>query len=443
MPQALSAAPTVRRDLIGAGAGVVLVAVAFALPLVASEEWRGTLVAHTAPIFGFWEPHLGWGSGPALAIAVLVIGFGPRIAAQASWRVLCAATYLGALGWAVALALIDGWERGFARRLTDSNEYLAEVDGVKDIPAMLRGFSDRILDFRPDSWTTHVSGHPPGALLSFVWVDRIGLSGGAWAGTFCVVVGCSASVAVLVAVRALGSEALARSCAPFLVLAPAAVWIAVSADAMFAGVTAWAIALLAVAATRQGRRAAWIAAAAGIGFGFGIYLNYGMVLMGVPAVFVLVATRNVRPLLPALGGALVVAAIFTASGFWWLDGYHLVVERYYQGIASLRPYSYWVWGNLAAVVCATGLAVPAALHRLPANRFGGNGVPMLVAGMLCAIVLADLSGLSKAETERIWLPFTIWLFAACALLPERHARRWLVVQAAGTLVLVHLIFTNW
>ncbi len=35
--------------------------------------------------------------------------------------------------------------------------------------------------------------------------------------------------------------------------------------------------------------------------------------------------------------------------------------------------------------------------------------------------MADLSMLSKAETERIWLPFTIWLTAAPALLPPCFA----------------------
>jgi methylthioxylose transferase len=63
--------------------------------------------------------------------------------------------------------------------------------------------------------------------------------------------------------------------------------------------------------------------------------------------------------------------------------------------------------------------------------------------MLAAIVLADLSMLSKAETERIWLPFTVWLTAAPALLPTRSHRVWLVVNAGGALVLNSVILTNW
>ena len=65
---------------------------------------------------------------------------------------------------------------------------------------------ERILDFQPNSWITHVSGHPPGALLTFVWLDRIGLGGGAWAGAVVLLVGSSAAAAIVVAVRALADE---------------------------------------------------------------------------------------------------------------------------------------------------------------------------------------------------------------------------------------------
>jgi methylthioxylose transferase len=160
---------------------------------------------------------------------------------------------------------------------------------------------------------------------------------------------------------------------------------------------------------------------------------------------VLLGARTARPLLPAVLGALVVVAGFTAAGFWWFDGYHLVVERYYQGIATDRPYGYWWWGNLAATVCAVGLATAAALPRAlaPARLRVFEPGSLLVAAGLCAVVAADISGLSKAETERIWLPFDLWLLVATAYLPQVRARPWLAVQAAAALVLVHLLMTNW
>jgi hypothetical protein len=63
----------------------------------------------------------------------------------------------------------------------------------------------------------------------------------------------------------------------------------------------------------------------------------------------------------------------------------------------------------------------------------------LAAG--AAILLADLSGLSKAETERIWLPFAVWLLAGAGLLPSGW--RWLILQAATALLVDHLVRTAW
>ncbi|MEU3416868.1 hypothetical protein ABZ760_37560, partial [Streptomyces sp. NPDC006658] len=57
------------------------------------------------------------------------------------------------------------------------------------------------------------------------------------------------------------------------------------------------------------------------------------------------------------------------------------------------------------------------------------------------LLAADLSGMSKAETERIWLPFAMWLVAACAFLPR--PRGWLAAQAVLALLLNHLLFTGW
>ncbi|MFJ9366871.1 hypothetical protein ACIRRA_20940 [Nocardia sp. NPDC101769] len=438
-------------------AALLLVLVAFLVPRIEGKPWRDRLYAGAAPIFGDWLPHVGWGTVPAVALAAAVVRFGPDLARRLSWGRLLLATWATAAAWAFALAMVDGWQRGFAGRLTTRDEYLHEVGGVHDIGAMLRGFSGRILDFQPDSWTTHVAGHPPGALLVFVLLDRIGLGGGAWAGLLCVLVGTSAAAAVPFAIRALGSEHRARAATPFLALMPAVIWIAVSADGLFAGVGAWAVALLALA-TRLERGWVRLALASGVLFGFTLFLNYGLVLMVIPAAAVL-WSRSPRPALPALAGVLAVVGVFAAAGFWWLTGYHLVVQRYYQGIASERPYSYWIWGNLAATVCAVGLATAAASNRvlielkiLPVqpwrkwlSRWRSHVDPaaLLAAAGITAMLIADISGLSKAETERIWLPFDVWALSATALLPRHSTRFWLVAQAAGALLVNHLILTNW
>jgi hypothetical protein len=60
-----------------------------------------------------------------------------------------------------------------------------------------------------------------------------------------------------------------------------------------------------------------------------------------------------------------------------------------------------------------------------------------------AVLAADASGLSKAEVERIWLPFAVWFAAGAVLLPPRSRRGWLIVQAAMALLVNHLLLTSW
>lgn len=449
---------TGRREVIAVSLGIVLVVAAFLVPflhlgivtpLKNSSAQAIHAVADTAPIFGWWKAHVGWGSIAALAIGLAAVIWGTGLAQRLSWRTLTLATWATSCGWAFALAMIDGWQLGFAGRLVTQHEYLRQVPAVTDIPEMLRTFASRIVDFQPNSWITHVSGHPPGALLTFVWLDRIGLGGGAWAGAFCLLVGSSAAAAVIVAVRAVADEPTARLAAPFVAVAPTAIWIAVSADGYFTGVASWGIALLALAASRSVRRPLLAAAGAGLLLGWAVFLNYGLVLLGLPAVAVLIAVRNRRAALTTLAvavpAAMAVALTFAVTGFWWFDGYTLVQQRYWQGIAMNRPFQYWGWANFASVVCAVGLGSVAGLGRvfdLPAIR-RLSGLHLLVLAALTAILCADLSMLSKAETERIWLPFTVWLTAAPALLPRSSQRWWLALNVVGALVLNHVILTNW
>jgi hypothetical protein len=439
--------------VIAAAAGATLVAVAVALPRLGFEAFTpmtgGGGTADAAPIFGWWLPHAGWGTPAAVLIGVAAIGWGPIVARRLSWRSLTLTVWATSAMWAFSLSMIDGWQRGFAGRLTDPNEYLHQVPTVTDIGAAVRGFAGRILDYQPDSWVTHVSGHPPGALLSFVWLDRIGLGGGAWAGLLCLITGSSVAAAVIVTIRAVSGEATARLVAPFVAVAPTAIWIAVSADGYFAGVAAWGIALLALAVRRTVRFPAAAAAASGLLLGWTVMLSYGLTLMALPTAAVLACASDWgsarRAVYVALPAALTVVAVFAVAGFWWFDGYILVQQRYWQGIASDRPFSYWGWANFAATVCAIGLGSVAGVAR----AFDGvairqrSGLHLLVLAALAAIVVADLSMLSKAETERIWLPFEVWLTAAGALLPVCSQRWWLSLNVIGALLLNHLVLTNW
>ncbi|QQM46103.1 hypothetical protein [Streptomyces liliifuscus] len=480
------------RDLYATAAAALLV-VAAALVGTAIEREHGTLHVGWPPLYANWGPHVGPGTPAALVVAVGVVAYGPRVAARLPWRALLGAAWGTAMAWTWSLALIDGWQRGIAVRLTTKYEYLQVIDRFQDIPATLRDFTGHILLHSPDHWPAHVAGHPPAATVTFVLLDRVGLGGGGWAGAFCITVGASACVAVLVAVRALADEALARRAAPFLVMAPAAVWMGTSADGCFAAVAAWTIAFLALAVT--GHRPRLTGFAAGLLFGLTCYLSYGLTLFAVIAgAVLLLGPRRTRPLPYALAGVAVVPVVFTLAGFDWWEAYRLLVERYYQGAGGIRPYGYWVWANLACTVLIVGPATVAGLRRTgaalfqPTTRLSGRSpldtppldtpprgrtaerhgafvrissavlrrvrpwadlpgasaelrLAVLVAAAFAALLIADLSGMSKAETERIWLPFAMWLLASCALLPR--PRTWLAAQATLALLLNHLLLTGW
>ncbi|GAA2907961.1 hypothetical protein Acy02nite_87890 [Actinoplanes cyaneus] len=440
---------------------VALALVAAAVLVGAALGWAGHPVhAPAAPLFAHVMPHVGPGTPFAVVIAILVINWGPALAERLPWRRLLLAGWVASVAWTFALALVDGWQRGVAGRLTTPFEYLSEVPRVTDARAMLRGFTDHILLFSPDNWAEHVSAHPPGVLLVFVGLDRLGLRGGGWAGVFCILVGAAATAAVAVTLRALGDEAAARAAVPFLVLFPGAVWVGVSADGMFMGAAATALALFAVGLTRPSR---WCAVLGGAGLAGCAYLSYGLVLLVLPAGAVIVAARARRwsMLAWAVLGAGVVTGAFTWLGFEWWEGYRLVKVRYYQGLATARAYSYWVWGNLAALAVSAGPAAAPVLRRAVVQvkaavrlraappgltvQFGAaRTAPVLLClGGIAAAVAADLSGLSKAEVERIWLPFAIWLPAAAALLPASDRRGWLWLQAGTALLVNHLVLTNW
>nr|WSY57703.1 hypothetical protein OG999_13285 [Streptomyces sp. NBC_00886] len=435
-----------------AAALLVLVAV---LVGTAVQHRDRSLFVGWPPLFARWEPHVGPGTPAALVVAVAVVAYGPGLAALLPWRALLFGAWATAMAWTFSLALVDGWQRGIAGRLTTTNEYLTVIDRFHDIPATLRDFTHHILSHSPAPWPAHIAGHPPAATVTFVLLDRIGLGGGAWAGVWCITVGATAAVAVLVTVRALSGEQLARRAAPFLVLAPAAIWMGTSADGYYAAVAAWAVAFLALAVA--GHRPVPAGLASGLLFGLTVYLSYGLTLFAVIAgAVLLLGHRRLGPLPYVVAGLTVVPLVFTLLGFDWWEAYRLLITRYYEGVGGTRPYGYWVWANLACTALIVGPAMVAGLRRAgaapvrPVPREAGRGLraaapeprlALLVFAALLALLVADLSGMSKAETERIWLPFAMWLLPACAFLPR--PRVWLAAQATLALLLNHLLLTGW
>lgn len=358
---------------------------------------------------------------PFLPAIPLVLALGlwlatrlPGWCARVRWSRLLALAAVVALGWGVALALVRG-PSGLDRGLTGRFEYPAVVTRVDE--AGVGRFVDTFTD--PEvlaGYPIHIQGHPLGAALLFVSLDRLGLGGASGAAAFLLVVGATTIPAVLLAVREVAGECRARQAAPFLVLAPALIWTVSSADALYAAVGAWAVALV-VLASGRGRPPVVTAAlgiAGGLAWGIGIHLSYGLAPLGLVPVVVVVARRRWSVLTwVALGGGLVVGA-FTALGFWWFDGLAATHARYVAGVASRRPYAHFaLLGNPAAFAVAVGPAVAVALARVRDRRLW-----LLAGAALAAVAVADLTGLSKAEVERIWLPFAPWLLVLAAGLAD-------------------------
>lgn len=411
--------------------------------------------AGTPPLQGQWLPRWSGVALVALAFALAVVAFGPRVALSVRLRWLPWLTWGAATVWLVAVATMDPWQSAFADTLTSRYDYLAAVPHVDAWSDLLSGFTAGIPGDAVDRWPTHVAGHPPGITAPFVALDRLGLEGAGPAAALLVIVGASAAAALVVAARTLAGDAAGRRMAPFAVLLPGAVWVAVSGDALIVGVTAWAVALVGVACAKR----SWpVALGAGLLLGLGLYLSYGMVLMLGVAAAVLLARGTWRLTLATVAGGLSVVVAVTIAGFNWYEGYQLVVERYGDGLGGVRLYAYWVWANIAAFALAVGPAAIVGLRRALVAvqspdkarwwqfawvRDPANTVVVVSTSALGAALIATVGGLSKGEVERIWLPFGAWMLLAVVAIPVRRVRWWLGAQAAVVIGVQALVLTPW
>ena len=140
----------------------------------------------------------------------------------------------------------------------------------------------------------------------------------------CILGASAASIALPATLRELGAEAAARRLLPSIALFPGAVWMAVSADGLFAGVAVAGLALVCMGAAR-GRILASLAG--GLLLGIAVFLSYGLVLFGLVVLLVMLLTVRHRGLRSVVAPWLVatvefaaVAAVHLALGFNWVSG---------------------------------------------------------------------------------------------------------------------------
>src|SRR5438093_4201474 len=278
--------------------GTGLALLAWAALVVGTHVWGAWLAREDPRIRLFAAPLAGgihvrsldWRLLPALAVAGLAVAVGPSLARSLRWRTLLWASLAAAGAWALGLAFVGGGH-AITAPLTTRWDYLRDLPLVGGPHDFVSHFTGRIA-----SYTTHVRAHPPGMLLILWSLARLRLGGPGAEAALVIAGGAAAVPAVLVALREVAGERAARSAAPFVALAPIALWVATSADSLFAGVAAWGACLLVLATGRRGRRGDLLALGGGLLLGAGGLLSYGLVLIVFVPLAVAISRRRLRPL---------------------------------------------------------------------------------------------------------------------------------------------------
>ena len=415
---------------------VILVATSFVWGRRVQLDERVKLGA--APLVGAWRWRPSLGTVLPVVVGAIGVVLLPRVVARARFWIAVASTSLLATAFTLALAASDGWAH-VLDPVIHPTEYWANLATLPPASTMLHhyGTVDFLLNY-----SVHAKGHPPAFLLLLKAFASLGL-GHPWvAGALSYIGVAVLPAAVMVTVRSVASATIARGSAPYLALAPYAVWMGTSADAFYTAVAATGVASLIVGlrSTSVLRRRLG-ALIGGLLLGFGLFLTYGFVpFLALPVVFA-VASRVPRRALAesaviAAIGAAVVTVAFRLTGFWWFDGLRTTKQFYWWGTAHFRPWRYFLVGNLGVSLLAIGPVIWIAIASLRTKAVWW----IVGAGILC-IAIADLSQYSKGEVERIWLLFFPWLIPAAGALRPRRAR--LAVHAGVAVVLQTWLVSKW
>ncbi len=324
------------------------------------------------------------------------------------WWVIRVSSAAGLFAWAVSLALVDGLA-GLTRSLTPDS-YLGDVQDVGDDPlGYLRSFTSRNAEH-----SIATRGHPPAPVLVLWVLQRIGITGHFGLAILVTAVGALAAPLVLSAVRDVSGEAAARHFFPVIVLAPYAVWLAVSMDAVVLTIAA----AMTVAGLRATRRSGWQGAAwavlAGLLLGVAALFSYSAAWLGLSIVGIYFARR--RPALNLFSGLSVLVPVLAASlcGFAWTDGLAAAYADFARRVEPERSALWWSLISVCALLLATGPAMYASIRKLRNTP----GWPFML-GAAAAVLFSIGAGLARGGVEHAWLPFFPWLTVA-AIAPEER-----------------------
>jgi hypothetical protein len=451
-------ARTVRRALPAAAIAVTGATIAAGLLLNHFGVFLGTALPpfwmHWAPLarplaHPLAHPWLLAGAG----VAVVLIAAAPWALTRAPAGLPFAALAYGgslAFGLAVNAARLGpaGWDHVFLRGRGGS--YEARYEYLPALRLLHRGVAKyvheypQLLPYLP----THAKGNPPGPV---VLMHLLGISDAARLSAVCIGVGALCAPLAYALGRELGAtpassgastgestgESRGRRAALLTAFSPAVVLFGVtSADYAFAALGTGCAWLL--VSRSPARRAAGTVLAALASF-------FSWVLLAIPVWAVIVVLRRDgwrAALLTAAAAAGAIAAFTGLLALVW--GYDPVAviralqPIYDHGEAVKRPYAFWVFGSPTAFLAILG--VPIAWLAL---RSLARGEPAALA-LGAVIAVAAIAGFSKAETERIWLPFVpLACVAAATLIPPRRMPVVLAALAAQAIAIEVLFATVW
>ena len=387
----------------------VLVAAGLALTYLAVKT-GAELGTRSAPFLGFYRFTLGLTSvlAPAVAAAVLLASARGRFE-QGSFGAVLALAWVATMAWAFALALVDG-AAGLTRSLVSPDNYLTDVPQVGDSALhYLRTFTATA-----GAHSVAARGHPPGPVLLLWALHRIGLTDRVALGILITAGGALITPLVMSAVRGVCGETEARRYAPVLILAPYAVWVAVSVDVVVAvlGAAMVAMGVRASARGRTGLRAGAWALASGVTLGLAALFSYAAPWLGLSVVCLYFARRRAFLNVATGLGALLPVLLVQLDGFSWLDGLRAAGRDYAERVEPHR--SAWWWGVIGIVVLLLAAGPP--LVRSARRYRNTPGWPFLV-GAGVAVAFSIVAGLARGGAEAAWLPFFPWLTVA-AVAPD-------------------------
>lgn len=425
------------------GSVAVAATVAWGLGATAAGHDLGTAFP---PLLYRFSPGAAPLAVAAVAVLVAAVMVAPKLRARAlsPLRFAAAAFVLGLalrLGLGVARSGVEGlWAVYEVPGKEGASEYLPALPAF-DLGA--RFFLDTFAQVGT-SLTVNAVGHPPGLLLSLY---GLGIDGAKGMAALTIGLGALSVPLLYVLGRRLADESTARAATLLYAFAPSAVLHgATSADAAYATLAVVATIALAGHGLRNTRgqtprvaaRVAGPAALAAASF-------FSWANLGVGALMAFIALRHdgVRSaaglaIASAVGLVAFYGILHLATGFDPVGAVRAAESVYREGVASHRPYAFWVLGAPAAFLIAAGL--PIAWLGL---RALGAGETVALA-LFAVLAISAVLGFTKAETERIYLflvpPLCI---AAATVLPDRWLGPTLTALACQALATELLFYTVW